>query len=453
MIRKGPVFIEQNNIDWEVNLKNCKASVSKYVKKWARIASVDRQVLRDWEETVHECIEQRVRCLKQQHVNWRKKHVLKNRVHLDYLNKLHENYVLVPADKAANNVIVVCKKYYLDVVLKELESTNSTRKYIVIAAMWSVGTLYRHLPSFYWLPTLHKNPYGARFIAASNKCTTKQLSSLLTSCFKTILIHYKQYCSGIYKNTGVNCFWIINNSMEVLDRLRNINRTSRAKSFDSFDFSTLYTIIPHEALKTNIQNLIREAFKVRGSKYLIVSKDGKAHWSLQPSLWSACVSVDNSKLVEWTNYLIDNVYIKVGSKVYRQTVGIPMGTDCAPQLANLFLFHYVYLYMKILMKKNLCVAKKFNDTIRYIDDLLTVNNSKFEKEICNIYPPELTLKKLVNLREICPIWSYQLVYICGGKYVTEVYDKRDDFNFDIVNFPYMCSNIQAKPTRVCTYHS
>ena len=51
-------------------------------------------------------------------------------------------------------------------------------------------------------------------------------------------------------------------------------------------------------MKTNIRNLIREAFKVRGSKYLIVSKDGKAHWSLEPSLWSACVSVDNSKLVE-----------------------------------------------------------------------------------------------------------------------------------------------------------
>ena len=50
---------------------------------------------RDWEETVHECIEQRVRCLKQRHVNRRKKHVLKNRVHLDYLNKLHENYVLL----------------------------------------------------------------------------------------------------------------------------------------------------------------------------------------------------------------------------------------------------------------------------------------------------------------------------------------------------------------------
>ena len=46
---------------------------------------------------------------------------------------------------------------------------------------------HEQLPSFYWLPKLHKKPYGARFIAAFNKCTTKQLSSLLTFCFKTIL--------------------------------------------------------------------------------------------------------------------------------------------------------------------------------------------------------------------------------------------------------------------------
>ena len=55
---------------------------------------------------------------------------------------------------------------------------------------------HEQLPSFYWL---HKKPYGSRFIVASNTCTTKQLSSLLTSCFKTILIHYKQYCDGIYE--------------------------------------------------------------------------------------------------------------------------------------------------------------------------------------------------------------------------------------------------------------
>ena len=110
--------------------------------------------------------------------------------------------MLVPADKAANNVIVVCKKYYLDVVIKEL---NSTKTYVRVNND-SVNVVSRHLdymvkngfdvspeqeelPSFYWLPKLHKTPYGTRFIAASSNSTTKELSSLLTSWFKTILYY------------------------------------------------------------------------------------------------------------------------------------------------------------------------------------------------------------------------------------------------------------------------
>ena len=155
----------------------------------------------------------------------------------------------------------------------------------------------------------------------------------------------------------------------------------------------LYTNIPHDALKNNIRNLVREAFKIRGAKYFIVYRHGKAHWSLEPASSTACVSVSKSKLVEWTEYLIDNVYIKVGNNVYRQTIRVPMGTDSAPQLAKLFLFHYEYSYMKNLMCDNQCMAKRYSDTVRYIDDLLTLINSNFEEEIPNIYPPELTLKR------------------------------------------------------------
>ena len=211
---------------------------------------------------------------------------------------------------------------------------------------------HEQLPSFYWLPKLHKKPYGSRFIAASNKCTTKQIALLLTSCFKTILT----YCDGIYYNhSEINCFWIVNNSTEVLDRLHQMDKTSRARRFDSYDFATLYTNIPHNALK-NIRSLVREAFKIRGAKYIIVDRHGNEHWSLEPASSTACVSVSKSKLVEWTEYLIDNVYIKVGNTVYRQTIGIPMGRDCVPQLANLFLIHYEYLYMKKLMHDNLCIV-------------------------------------------------------------------------------------------------
>ena len=93
-------------------------------------------------------------------------------------------------------------------------------------------------------------------------------------------------------------------------------------------------------------------------------------WSDVPS---ARQSLTEDKLITYVEYLIDNVYVNVGNKVYRQCVGIPMGTDCAPLLANLFLFFYEYRYMKNLIKNDIFMARRFNNTMRYIDDLLILN--------------------------------------------------------------------------------
>ena len=86
----------------------------------------------------------------------------------------------------------------------------------------------------------------------------------------------------------MNCYWIIDNSKEILNRVHNINNVSQAKCFDIYDFAMLYTNIPHGGLKINIRNLVREAFKVRGAKYLIVHSQGKAHWSQVPSFVTRC---------------------------------------------------------------------------------------------------------------------------------------------------------------------
>ena len=112
------------------------------------------------------------------------------------------------------------------------------------------------LPSFYWLPKLHKQPYGSRFITASHKCTTKPLSKILTTCLNTIMTHYRQYCNGIYARTGVHCFWVIENSQQVLNTLSRINYFSLAKHNDNYDFSTLYTSVPHDSLKHAMKCLI-----------------------------------------------------------------------------------------------------------------------------------------------------------------------------------------------------
>ena len=170
------------------------------------------------------------------------------------IKDFHEQYVLVPADKATNNIIVICKKYYLEIILSELSIVNPCTyinvnkdcstliaEHLHALTKWniSIPAEMKQLPTIYWLPKLHKNPFGSRFIAASNKCTTKPLSRLLTSCLSLILTHFKEYCEGIFRNTGVNCFWVTNNSQQVIDSLHSINISSMAKHVDSYDFSTL----------------------------------------------------------------------------------------------------------------------------------------------------------------------------------------------------------------------
>ena len=86
----------------------------------------------------------------------------------------------------------------------------------------------------------------------------------------------------------------------------------------------------------------------------------------------------------------------------------------------------------------------FRHTMRYIDDLLTINNPTFEQEIPKIYLPQLTLKKTTETPEKLSYLDICL-QIQGRKFKTSVYDKRDAFNFHIVNFPHLDSNIPSKP--------
>ena len=141
----------------------------------------------------------------------------------DTLHKLHANYALVPADKAANNVIVVCKKYYIDTLVKELginniNSNNPTHIPIddsfetIIKShnqfITSVGLEMseedQNLPYLYWTPKLHKSPYKHWFIAGSSKCTTKDLSCLLTKLLSTIKNGLVRYCNTKTSRNGVN---------------------------------------------------------------------------------------------------------------------------------------------------------------------------------------------------------------------------------------------------------
>ena len=121
-----------------------------------------------------------------------------------------------------------------------------------------------------------------------------------------------------------------------------------------------------------------------------------------------------------------------------------MGTNCATLLADLFLYSYEAEFIQWLLKKNETkLTRSFNFTFRYIDDALSLNNSRFGDFVDRIYPVELEIKDTTDTDRSALYLDPHLEIDSEGRLRTKLYDKRDDFNFPIVNFPFICSKITA----------
>ena len=148
------------------------------------------------------------------------------------------------------------------------------------------------------------------------------------------------------------------------------------------------------------------------------------------NLWSC------QKVCEALTFLFDNNYFRFCSKLYRQIVGMPMGTNCAPLVADFFfLFCNERDFMLSLSDDNQSdVNEPFNSTIRYL--VLNIDNDFFDSMVNRIYPSVLQLNKAKVSNAEASFLDLHLS-ISDGFVKTKVNDKRDNFDFDIVNFPFL----------------
>ena len=136
---------------------------------------------------------------------------------------------------------------------------------------------------------------------------TIKIANLLPYYYKN---HVNKYCEKVYERSGKNLFWSIKNSCEVLKKLKS--RGFRASSLSTYDFSTLYTTLPHNLIKDNLVDLIERTFQREGSLY-IACNDRNAFFTSDAvrnyNLWSC------QKVCEAPTFLLDNIYIRFGSKL------------------------------------------------------------------------------------------------------------------------------------------
>ena len=179
---------------------------------------------------------------------------------------------------------------------------------------------------------MHKNPYKHTFIAGSSKCSTKPLFIALTKLLTLIKQGLQKYCETAYSR--INQMWILKNSKELLHHLKspNFNLITNIKSFY---FSTLYTTIPCQKLRNRLATIIRnckwkseiQIFSFRSPYFVRKHSDSKSKY----------IEEDIIRMLE---FLVDNIFVVFTGKVFQQIIGIAMGTNGAPLLADIFLYWY-----------------------------------------------------------------------------------------------------------------
>ena len=133
-------------------------------------------------------------------------------------------------------------------------------------------------------------------------------------------------------------------------------------------------------------------------------------------------------------FLVDNIFVVFAGKVSQKTVGISMGTNCAPLLADIFLYSYEADFIQSLLstgQKHL--ASRFNLTYRYIDDVLSINNPEFENYLGQMYPAELQVKDTTESTTSASYIDLLLSIGKDGQLHTSIYD------------PFQSSNIPSSP--------
>ena len=142
------------------------------------------------------------------------------------------------------------------------------------------------------------------------------------------------------------------------------------------------------------------------------------------------------------DFLVDNIFVKFffeGCRdLFRNVIGIPMGKIVLHCSLTCFFYLCENEFLDVLVRSgHRKLARSFNRCYRYIDDLIVFNNKKFINYVRYIYPSELNVEKANRLDDQANYLDLTFIIGNNNRLYTKLYDKRDDFNFHIVNFLFL----------------
>ena len=194
-LTKGTNYREPKSLNFNKALNEIISAISACIDSLVTKTKHKHSVFKDWKENNVSKVKDIITYLKNKVTPNVTKPVLKDPEVQQYLESLHRKFVIINIDKASNNFAFTCKMFYVNRFLSELVIKN---KQFCEKFGLTISEKQKSLPSMYWIPKMHKNPVGARFIVASKTCSTKLLTEIISNVFKMIYKHVENFHKKSY---------------------------------------------------------------------------------------------------------------------------------------------------------------------------------------------------------------------------------------------------------------
>ena len=350
-------------------------------------------------------------------------------------NNTKASMVALPVDKFGDKFALVCRVAYTRSCHGELDNGNYTeqgpddeneKQVVDRMNAWSIAENLvefktdaegnsigapKGVSQIYGSPKFHKDKFGMRFISGGTNVATTIPSTVVSHCARTLI----KFLDGVfadmffqYTGAPAGASTILKSADEVIQHIDTLNRLADKNVINlegaqvaALDFTKLYPSVTLSDLKKVLRKFIRFCFFRRKLKHVKdKGKEGdvvslrinqfpdctEATWHLGPRTTTEgdeTLLISEHKLIEYMEVVVDNSYVKFGGRLFKLNRGIPTGTNCAPELTNLYLCFYELTYfhrqLKIwdqLSSQHQLALRSFR---RYIDDIWIVGSPEFKQ--------------------------------------------------------------------------
>ena len=380
------------------------------------------------------------------------------------IKQLRQIFTFCPVDKTTHNLGYVCKHYYQYVESNELATkayadvTDKTIDEILLSHQkWNKQHKYSHHNSLFYsypIPKMSKWPeIRWRFLAGVSNgeqqqkpprptdipgiynrephqamCSTTPASIYLSQQLQIVMRILQKKDNELYTKTGIRRCWFIRNLDDVFGEIKRKQQFLKNKKPRTYDFTNMYTGLEHERIKKNVREAIREAKQYAAELF---ARDTRRNFRIDSDL------AETSKLMEHVNFIVDNTYFYTKTGILKQQkIGLPMGTNSAPECANLTCYVDERDFIDGLVNSGRAnEAKEHADNFRLIDDILG----------WGIEPPSPQQYGLEWKETTLPDGS--VIYLgahikkIDGRIDISIFDKAAEWPFLVLRYPHSHSNV------------